>query len=685
MDSDKIKDFIVYNFEKLIVAIVILLSAYLVYEGMNKEDITAQHDPDRLAADATEVRRQVDEDHNENIIPDRVPQFDIARKLDDFSQAVDPKSYALDPWDPALSEASQVRREDPTLSPPAGIQTFGVIASLAYRSRDGEYPLSELEPAEPVEKVEQEVKPRSRRRGRGGDAMEMEMMMMMEGMGDEGMGYGDMEMMMGGTPTGSTESSGPVRKLNSTERRGVTPKQTKDFINGADQEPVPGFGYFITGSAAIPHKDIIKAYQEALSNAADYDPMRRDFPNYLDYEVQRADVTNKTVDELQDSDWVTRDNRRTTTLNAARYWSGFAPELVPADYRVDGLTMWIPPVLLDDYSDFSLNPLIPMKSQRELEMEQAQREVEQKRQGPAIFDEEKVEIDMTGRASRSYGMGMEMEMMDSMGMESGMEMDMMMMGGTGNAMAGKAAEENPVDYKLLRFYDFFYLRGAQRDPDAPKRGHQYVYRIRFCVDDPNFPKNPELQPKGSVLAPEAYQRVSELSAQAAQNNVRDFKRWSPWSEISEPTSLPPLDRAVVGPVKADKVRRVTENNRTVVVEGESPTAEIIASSFDPRLGVFIPVIVEASEGTVLGREAEKADVVDPITLEVKKVENPKIDSSATVIDIEGGVPLQIIEDEQMQEPGLFLMTDSNGKLIVRESVQDQQRYRRQSFAEDRGL
>jgi hypothetical protein len=259
------------------------------------------------------------------------------------------------------------------------------------------------------------------------------------------------------------------------------------------------------------------------------------------------------------------------------------------------------------------------------------------------------------------------------------------MGGGSSGMMGKPAEENPVDYKLLRFYDFFYVKGAKADPNRPELNRRYVYRIRFAVNDPNFPKKPELQPKGSSLDPEAYKRYIALSADAEQNQVRDFKRWSDWSEPSTPVSLPKLDQAYVGPVKPTKSRRVQLGSRNVLLEAEPPKAEVVASSFDPSLGVFVPTLMEATEGTVLSKKVESADVVDPITLEVKKTGEKVIASATTIIDIEGGSPMEIIDDEKILEPGLFLIMDGNGNLKVKDSVAEQKTYRIKSFAEERGL
>lgn len=693
MDTDKIKNFIVYNFEKLIVAIVVLMSIYLVSTGLDKPDITQDHNPVDLAARATKVKNMVDEDHTDLIIPEREPNFDIAKKQEEFRNPIPASLYVPDVWDRNKVAANKVRRKDPELGKPVGVEVTGVIATLAWRSTNGRYSLTELEPADELEIVEQRPTRRPRR-SRRSEMMEMDG----EGMEEQG-GMGaemEMDMMMdmgldslGG---GADDASGPIRKLAADKNLGTTAAATRSQ-RGREEPPVPGLGLFIAGTAAIPHKELISTYQEALSNSTGYNPAKRDAPLYVAYEVQRADVTTKSVDQLVDADWILRDSNDITIKNAVRSWSGFAPEIVPADYWVNGVTMWIPPVVLDSYSSFATNSLVPLRTQRDLDQERLFKEAAERAAAGGPMPDEDLIIDIGGgqMAGMDMGMGMGMDMeMDGgygMDMDMGMGMDMGMDMGMGgdSGMAGKPAEDNPVDYKLIRFYDFFYFKGRKLDPKGPQRDRSYVYRVRFAVNDPNFPKEPELQPKGNTLDPDAYNRYISLSADAEQRQERDFKRWSEWSDVSAPVALPKLDRSVVGSVKAGKARYVSMGNRKVLLESEPPKAEVVASSFDYTLGVFVPTLIQATEGTVLSAKVESADVVDPITLEVKKTGEKIIRSSATIIDIEGGAPMAIVDDEAITQPGMFLMIDGDGNLKFKDSTDDQRAYRIQSFADERGL
>ena len=109
-----------------------------------------------------------------------------------------------------------------------------------------------------------------------------------------------------------------------------------------------------------------------------------------------------------------------------------------------------------------------MLSQSELKQIQNEGLVEEDPGEIDIFEMDDFGLVAPGAApSVGMGGGMEMDMMD-------MEMDMMdemegmgmggMMMGMGMAMMGRQIETDPVDYKLIRFYDFYGF------PNSPKPG-----------------------------------------------------------------------------------------------------------------------------------------------------------------------------------------------------------------------
>jgi hypothetical protein len=684
MDTDKIKKFFVHHFEKMILVVVIGAAGFLVFQGYQLPDFLDKEQPERLTTEATRVKGAIDENHNDAIIPERQPTFDILAETKKLYTPVDSSPYKPPYlWDPSRKEGAIVRRQDPTISPPRSLVLTGVATAIAVRGSTTDkqaYALASLEGAEPLEKVEPpKVRQPRPRRGRGMDDMEMMDMMDMMGMGMEP----DMSMEMDmSSAMGMTQGTGPTRKFNSKFDFGFRPIVTDDKRN-----PEPAIGWFIAGTAVVPHKEMYEAFELALSDAEQYNP-RRDTPFYFNLEVQRADVTDKPVEQLQEADWTKNVqtkgqalwDRDLYTKLAAFRWSGFAPEVVPADYRDEALTLWIPPILLDDYRGFVGHPLVPKLSQAELK----------KLANAGVEEEELPEFDPMGMEDvgllapgAAPGTGMSMEMMDSsMGMDMmDMEMDMMgdmggMMMGMSMSMMGRSIEVDPVDYKLIRFYDFAGFK------NSPQPGRKYVYRIRYSVNDPNFPFSQLLQPAPNSLSPEVLARVQALMAKAKESGLRDFQRWSDWSEPSAPISLPSLEHYYAGPVTRGTINTWQVKGKDVEYARDLPVAKIVTSQYDPATGARIPFRLDVTEGSVLSHRAESADVVDPITLDVKKLPDVDLVSETTVVDIDGGRTLAM--DPTLTEPGLMLLYDQTGQLKVSNEVADQEFYRIYSYADDRG-
>ena len=677
MDADKIKSFFVHHFEKMILALVIAGSGYLMYAGWNLPNFLETEQPERLTTKATQVKSEIDVNHNDAVLPARQElfKFDIVKETSRVDSPVDPSDYSLPQTWSGKSPNSIVRRQDPELIAPRALIVKPVVTSIAIRGSQTDkeaYALASLEAAEPLEKIEK-PKPRERRRSRRnmmmGDDMGMDMDM------DMGMDMGmDMDMeMMGGMPAGA---SGPGRRFDSKFDFGMRPVPTTD-----KQNPVPSVGWFIAGTAVVPHKELYENFKQAFQDAELYDP-RRDTPFYYDIQVQRADVTEKSVDELTDADWGDKKDDKSYVWDRTKYtqlaayrWSGFAPEVVPSDYRDDALSTWIPPVLLDDYRTFAVHPLIPMQSRTDLERAAKMETIDEEIIEFSMDMENETTLIAPGqRAGSGMEMGYDMGFDD---MDYDMEgMDGMMMG-MGMAMMGRGGiEPNPVDYKLIRFYDFAGFKGS------PQFGHKYVYRIRYAVNDPNFPFSETLQPKVSSLAPEVAQRVQGKMAEALKEGKRAFRRWSEWSEPTEPVGLPSLEQYFAGPVEQGTINTWKVAGKDVEYVRDPPTAKVVVSQYDLKTGARIPMQMEVTEGTVLSRKAESADVVDPITLSVKKLPDPELESGTTVVDMDGGVPLKIADD--LKSPGVMLFYDQMGQLRLKDRVGDQEMYRIYSYADERG-
>ena len=681
MDLDRIKGFLLQHAEKFVFALVLGLSGYLVYVGTQKPNYLAKQQPDKLQDLARQVKSDIDLDHNPAIIDPRKEalDFDITSETERRDTPVPVDPYEPEKYWEDLDVSTVIRRSDPVLSAPVDVLVHSVTAIVAGKSKtQGAYALADLEPADKVEKVEKKTRPKRRSRS---NMMDMEMMMM-GGMGDQsGGGYEeemmmDMEMMMGPSMGGNTAAAGAGRTLTDGDLSGFRPVAADDTF------PVPTVQRFISGVALLPHKQNYESYEDALADASGYNPLR-DTPIYHDLQIQRADVTEKSIDELTDQDWIQVWDRKKSLGLAYYYWTGFAPETLPADYRDNAVTLHIPPVMLDNYTWFANHPKIPTKSKDELKRAALKEAAESNKEiltGEDI-DLENLNLELSGPdAVGGGGMMGGMEMMDMYGGEE-MYSDMGAMYGGGMMIGMGRVERDPVEHKMIRFYDFEL--GGQAWSVKP--GRLYTYRIRYGVVDPNFPQTARLQPKASTLDPETNRRVMQLVKAAEDSGKRNqdfWVRWGDWSNPTEPIGLTLPVEQFVGPVNPVRSIDVRQGNQTVRVDRDVPSAEVIASQLSPEYGTRLPLTHVVQPGMLLSGKAEHIDVVDPISLEIKKLPDAKVINPTHVIDITGGHPLAI--DEELLEPGMFLLMKPDGSLDVSSSVTDQHQYRIYSFAEEKG-
>lgn len=700
MNGDSIKEALLQHMEKFFLLCFVGLAGYLVYSGLQKPMLLSEKDPKDLASDAQTVANNiVDTGRSVDFVEERVTDFDIVEQTNKLDQPVDPTIYSLSKYWAEASPKSIQRRDDPAIPAPVQLQVQGVTALLAYNIYEAQleqHPLNDLEPAEEFEKVEIK-KPKkdrdNRDETRGGDDQgggDQGGGMDMGGGGMDGMGFGGLGMGPGGDGGGSMANSS--QSASDADLSGYRPSADGKLL------PSSSATQFIAGMALVPHRELYKSFEEALSDAQGYKPAR-DTPIYFDFEVQRADVTDKAVDQLVDGDWLDVWERYFTLVYADGLWRGFAPEVVPVDYRDDNLTMVIPPVLMEDYRPFSVHPALPTKGKKELELAAKQRGNDDDDDGLNIDDilNNRGNKELRGPGAGNAGGFGQGGMGQGGGPGQGGGMDMSMGGMFG--MARGAIEADPVDHKLIRFYDIVIDRG-KRKALSPKPGRRYVYRVRYGVVDPNFPAVPTMQPKMSSLQPEVAQRVlgqvAKFEALPEKEKKKDsrpfelFMRYSDWSAPSSPVSLVAGHREFVGPVMMPKPMQVKVGQRDVEMPTGMVKSELVAGQISTKYDALVPITLEVHAGSMLAAQRDKkrrVDLIDPLDLKIKKLpdEDAKVVNPSVVVDIRGGKDLDLPDDEELQQPGLLLMVGPDGRLRVHDNVGDQRRFRIYSFAPQRGL
>jgi hypothetical protein len=703
MNGDAIKEFVFRHVEKFVFGLLTVLALFLIYEGVKKPDILATHKPEALEQRAIQVKASIDDDHWAAIAEPRIPTIDVVARTKETRKPVDPNPYRLrHPWE-ARSIDSSIKRTDPKLPAPIELHVTGVLATLAYKTTKAgsEYPLKTLEPADAVEVVEK-PKPRPTRRGR----MNADMMMGGEGGMDPSMvdpsmmsggGRGGSSPMMSGSPRSSSSSMYPGGMGDSTMMgagmpgmkpvRTLSPEINHGYknISGVMTPVAPAIGHFIAGVALMPHKQAFEAYEAAFKQSDGYNPLR-DQPYYLGLQLQRADVTNKSVDQLTDADWVVRGSSRYYQQLLLNAWAGMASEIVAGKYRDPELTTAIPPVLLENYTYFASHPKIPLGDvPLPGTMMTTEETSEDAPLDPIIPGTGDADV-FRGKGRSAVGSGFQGDMgagaYGSMGMGGGMS-------GYGASMGVVSAADQP-DHKLIRFYDFRDFTG--RDPGSPQPGRKYVYRVRIAVEDPNFPADAGSQPRSSSLTSEVFRRVEQLTAKAEAfakanptqaNRGRVSTMWSEFSEPSPPVSLPGLTDAFVGPVDPGAQKVYTVDSLQVEFQNKPPKGKVVVIQWDPAYGVPLPLFVDVTKGSVVNKTGT-VEVPDSLTMQIKKLPDATVNTSNVVLDLTGGKPLQIAVEEEQTEPGVVLMFDPSGGLKVVDEIDTQRGYRIYSYADERG-
>ncbi|HEY2412162.1 MAG TPA: hypothetical protein VGI40_07965 [Pirellulaceae bacterium] len=729
LDKDKLQQLFLLHIEKILLVIVVGLMVLLVYRGFSLPHLEPSLSPQALI-DKTRGAKQYIDDPNRwtevSVLPDRQPDFSIVKQVGDVQKPSDPMAYMLvNTWSrPDFPKLSP--REDPTLFAPEKLIVRPVIGPLAS------YPRTESENVDPLfpQKTEEQIRADRKKKEIEDKKKKKEEEKLAGGEG----ATGRPERKKKGKP-GASEESGET----STRRGGP---MAYGGENGAANPgglypEAAGLGYLpqnaeqtiardvasVTLMALVPIQRQTEEYDKKFTESLDYDP-RRDAPYYMEYRVQRADVTD--VDPATEADKLPWENLPAPArvflelagdqnTGAIGLYAGFPTEVVDPSYlganylSPESLAHPAPPYLSRNLWDLLTHPDVPLAAVNPAYAEGVASAT--KPAGTPSDDDAPSSPTfgapgmpgmpgMPGGGEGGYGSGMRLGMnrmggggeggMPGMGggMRPGGGMTMprpggapMMGGGEGGYGAAGMATSTPPKYQLIRFTDV-----------NVKPGRKYRYRTRVMVHDPNHPMLGVTPPTNASLAETARKRVKEIDTSDAARPkdkqtglaYRTYWLWTPWSEPSPIAEVPHGERVFAGKVTQRMLMRLKNVDVT-----DEPAATALAVVFAQDKVADVPgEIANARRGYVLnvaldGKSVDKdkiPKVIHPVTKEVVDLDKYNIVTNAMVADIMGGEQIRPIvtttASQTLTNIGEMLIMDANGKLHVQNEADDILQFRR---------
>ncbi len=457
-------------------------------------------------------------------------------------------------------------------------------------------------------------------------------------------------------------------------------------------------------------------YKRTFENAAGYLPAR-DQPNYVAIAVERAEVPDDPQAPLV---WQ-KIGSTNEALKEVPNWAGIYDEVAHPLYVLGATTLPIPPIVMREIDDLVVHPDIPRKTQQLPSNQSTQPAGSQPSQPSAPDSDVPSDIPsfgpggargipgyptppgipgvsappgypasgvpgaggvaggMSGLAPPSVpgGVGFPsappgIGFAGSAGGEpdaAGGEMYGMPGGMTGMYPGmGYAANQTLTKYKLVRFFDL-----------TAEPGKTYRYRVQLLLEDPNHPRDPRMDLPPRTLDDAVAARVGELRNKEPKDVPRQhFYRRTEWSEPSEPVSLESPARFYVGPaIRANYAR----SKSGALLARDPVQISSAAVLWDPNWGVDVSAKLDVMPGGALNVQSD-LEVVHPITLEFKKLEKYDLRTNCTLVDLRGGERVGGDSLNPLLSPTEAVFVDAQGKVVVRNEVDDLDLYRRFAFEEE---
>jgi hypothetical protein len=641
--------FLLQHGEKIGIAAILLVAGMLIWSSLGRPVVDDTRQPPALLSEANAAKQNVDSKTWEAMPPEDQTNFASFNSRPDSLVAapVDPNKYPpMDKINPDVIPPIKFR-EDPVLVAAADLEVRS--GAGLWMSSNPEAILANMrEAAKQAAKERQEAEDEARR-------MEEDA----EGGPGRGQGRGE-----GGFGRGGFGEGGRGMGMGMGDMSGMKTKDGVLVVPPTGGAQMQGFEEYLEQSwvtvlAKVPFKQQIQMYEDALATARGFNPTI-DQPQYLGYEVERAEVTDEGTGKFT----LLKRVFPKVILDEMATYPIQTPDLVNPKYIHPLLTHPLPPMVMREWGEEITHSDLPLPTPEDL-MGGAELE-ENKPAEPE--DAEADPDDPFGSVARrqtqpgmAMGRGGEMGMGRPMGMPMGRggEMGMGRPMGRGGEMGmgrpmgmpgvGSEQQELPeyvwdgvTKTLLFRFFD-----------DAVQPGHRYRYRVRLVLKDVN------------VDQPAKY---LDPTVTARQTKTKLRYRMTDWSDPSPVAVVPRPGLTFIAQTK-DVNSPEPEARLIVKSVNRKPAAEIATDEWYTRGSV----LNFAGKAKIIWSSLYKVDIEEP-----QDSPDFKFLTGMTLVDLDGGDQL-VSKNRDLMAPARALVMDSAGRLSTANELSQAKTIREYDF------
>jgi len=651
-----LKGLLVKHVEKIVLAMVVLLAAWLVVTGYGRETPNSKQTPESIAQLAETARNKISQSDWVQVKDQRLKELFFRERAQLIAKTVGLKPYESIGFNlPTVKP--ETKRIDPELYPVTDLVTWAVVGPMAEMLNEEELLLQE---------DDEEDEDRLGMLGRGGEQRKR-------------LTVEDQTKLQGGSRMGGMDVSGGFSGTTGSEGTKLVRTQ---FIS-------------VTGMVPIRKQD--EEYERCFLNSEEYDPSR-DHPRYLYFYLRKREI----LPDGSRAQWQTLSTK--AAIKKTYDWGNLQNEVADSNYVHPMLTYPLPPVLILDPARFGLHPDVPPRPamdnfgrgmvgdyddyqdgpgmQGEADGEDLPEVMAGVGRGGGMMDDEgmigrggggrgrdgrlgfgttggrrdkKIDIEDPD-AEEKDGSGAKRRKYGSFGMDGGS-------GGSGGFGGSGGSFELLADHYMFRFVDF-----------EVEQGKTYQYQVRLMLEDPNDPYDLNLKPTQRSMAMDVNERLRKKPKRTPNERPKHFYRLTEWSASSPVVYVPSGTMVLAGTPRKQAVIKV----QNTTVPRDEPVMNLMMVAFDQNDGYLMAVEQPFRRGAVVNLN-KRVNAVDPRDYTVDSRDfNFKTDQ--VLADLWGGQTLPVSSgNDSMISVGEMLLIDERGNLTVHTEMDDFENYDRYVF------